>query len=72
MNLLANFFADIPEDLPEELFQTLLNGSDFRVERIVSLGHVSPEGFWYDQPTHEWVLLLKGGARLTFRRRSSP
>lgn len=62
---LTNLFSEIPADLPEELFQTLLQGAGFRIERIVSLGHVSPEGFWYDQESHEWVLLLTGAARLT-------
>jgi cupin 2 domain-containing protein len=62
---MTNLFADIPADLPEELVQTLLSASNFRVERIVSLGHASPEGFWYDPEAHEWVLLLAGAARLT-------
>jgi cupin 2 domain-containing protein len=62
---LTNLFADIPADLPEELVQTLLSTSKLRIERIVSLGHASPEGFWYDQETDEWVLLLTGAARLT-------
>jgi hypothetical protein len=59
----TNRFADIPVHLPEELVQTLPGTSDFRIERIVSLGHASPEGFWYDQEGGEWVLLLKGAAR---------
>jgi cupin 2 domain-containing protein len=62
----TNLFADIPADLPEELFQTLLSTSNVRIERIISLGHASPQGFWYDQETHEWVLLVKGAARLMF------
>ncbi|HEX8199230.1 MAG TPA: phosphoribosylaminoimidazole carboxylase [Isosphaeraceae bacterium] len=53
-------------DLPEELFQTLLGTPNVRIERIVSLGHSSPEGFWYDRETHEWVLLLAGAALLRF------
>jgi cupin 2 domain-containing protein len=36
------------------------------VERIVSYGHRSPEGFWYDQTEHEWVTLLAGAAVLAF------
>ena len=36
------------------------------MERIVSLGHRSPEGFWYDQEANEWVLLIEGAARLRF------
>ncbi len=66
MDRFTNLFAEIPADLPEEHLQTLLNTPDVRVERIVSLGHASPEGFWYDQETHEWVLLLTGAARLRF------
>jgi cupin 2 domain-containing protein len=62
----TNLFAEIPDDLPDELFQTLLRAPGLRIERIVSMGHVSPGGFWYDQDTDEWVLLLKGAARLAF------
>lgn len=47
----GNLFADLPADLPDELFQTLAGSGDVRVERIVSRGHRSPEGFWYDQPS---------------------
>lgn len=63
---LRNLFADIPTDLPEELIQPLLSTSKVRIERIVSLGHASPKGIWYDQETPEWVLLVKGAARLMF------
>lgn len=66
MAALTNLFDAIPDDLPDELVQTLLSGSDLRIERIVSQGHASPDGFWYDQEEHEWVLLLAGAARLRF------
>jgi len=62
----ANLFADLPAHLPDELFATLLDAADVRIERIVSHGHASPEGFWYDQDQHEWVVVLKGAARLRF------
>jgi cupin 2 domain-containing protein len=61
-----NLFAEVPDPWPEELFQTLLSAPGVRVERIVSRGHASPEGFWYDQDDHEWVVLLSGAARLRF------
>lgn len=61
-----NLFDGLPESLPEELFETLLRAPGMRVERIVSRGHASPEEFWYDQTEHEWVLLLRGAARLRF------
>ncbi|MHB8973002.1 MAG: cupin domain-containing protein [Pirellulaceae bacterium] len=60
----TNFFADISANLPDELFQTILNRPNVRIERIVSQGHASPEGFWYDQEQHEWVIVLQGAARL--------
>jgi cupin 2 domain-containing protein len=59
-----NLFDDIPAALPEELFTTLLAGNGFRVERIVSQGHASPPGFWYDQDENEWFVVLEGRAKL--------
>lgn len=59
-----NLFHEIPDSLPEEHIQTLLSAAGLRIERIVSGGQASPPGFWYDQPEHEWVLLVKGAARL--------
>jgi cupin 2 domain-containing protein len=50
----------------KEMFEILLSGNNFKVERIVSAGHITPEGEWYDQPLDEWVLLIQGQARLEF------
>ncbi|QDT64239.1 cupin domain-containing protein [Calycomorphotria hydatis] len=61
-----NLFADLPESLPEELVEILVENSGGRIERIVSTGQASPPGFWYDQEEHEWVLLLTGSAVLRF------
>lgn len=61
-----NLLAGIPSSLPEELFQPLLSVDGVRVERIVSDGHATPPGQWYDQEGHEWVLVLSGRARLAF------
>ncbi|MGI6418843.1 MAG: cupin domain-containing protein [Thermoguttaceae bacterium] len=63
----TNLFADLPGHLPDELFTTLLEAAQVHIERIVSHGHASPEGFWYDQDQHEWVMVLKGAARLRFQ-----
>jgi len=54
----------LPEGIHEEVFETLLSRPGIRLERILSKGHTTPEGIWYDQPEDEWVLLLKGRARL--------
>ncbi|PSU36392.1 cupin domain-containing protein [Photobacterium lutimaris] len=61
-----NLFSAIPSSLPDELFQDILNTDAVRVERIVSRGHVTPEGDWYDQDESEWVMVMKGRATLMF------
>lgn len=61
-----NLFANLPNQLPEELISPLVENSNVRIERIVSQGHRSPDGFWYDQHEDEWVLLLQGRASLRF------
>jgi cupin 2 domain-containing protein len=62
----TNLFTDLPANQPDELCTNLLDDANVRIERIVSHGHTSPEGFWYDQDQHEWVVVLKGAARLRF------
>ncbi|MGD8579002.1 MAG: cupin domain-containing protein [Lysobacterales bacterium] len=62
-----NLLKNLPTDLPEELFETLVQSETVHVERIVSRGHVSPAGDWYDQERNEFVLLLQGAARLEFK-----
>ena len=47
-----------------EQIKELLATEGVRIEQIVSHGRASPEGFWYDQPEAEWVVLLKGSATL--------
>ena len=56
--------AEIPRELPAEHTVLLATGEGVRIERIVSRGHASPPGFWYDQDEDEWVLLVAGAARL--------
>ncbi len=62
-----NLFSEIPTKLPEEFVETLLEAEGVRIERIVSQGHASPPGFWYDQDQNEWVLVLRGTAKLLFQ-----
>ncbi len=61
----SNVFENLPNPLNGEIFQDLLQAEHLRIERIISRGHHSPEGFWYDQEHHEWVMVLKGRAGLT-------
>lgn len=62
----ANFFDGIPETSDKEQLVEVFSSGDFRIERIVSFGQSSPEGFWYEQSEEEWVLLLEGSAVLLF------
>lgn len=54
--------SPVPEPPDQELFEDLLTTDHLRIERITSRGHASPEGFWYDQANHEWVMVLRGSA----------
>ena len=56
----------LPGPQDPEFIENLLKTGAVRVERIVSTGHVSPPGYWYDQEEDEWVLLLQGRARLEY------
>ena len=62
-----SIFAGLPRSTAiDEQFSELLKRPGLHIERIVSTGQSSPEGFWYDQPEGEWVLLIQGEARLRF------
>jgi aminoglycoside 6'-N-acetyltransferase I len=61
--------AGIPRELATEHSALLAAGADMRIERIVSRGHASPAGFWYDQDEDEWVMLVAGAARLEIEGR---
>ncbi len=67
---MTNLFAGIPTRLPDELLETLVESPHVRIERIVSLGQASPDGFWFDQPHREWVVVLRGAAKLRFEDRT--
>jgi len=64
--LKKNIFDNIPSNIPEEIIEILIDSDQLKVERIISKGHVSPKDFWYDQDKNEFVVLLKGSAKLLF------
>jgi len=61
-----NLLNDLPAPSAGEIVERLAGGGAVRIERIVSHGDASPDGFWYDQDEAEFVLLLAGAARLGF------
>ncbi len=66
MAALQNIFKGIPDNIPNELTEILCCSNNIRIERIVSEGHVTPDGTWYDQQQNEFVLLLSGAASIEF------
>lgn len=66
--ILNNLLTAIPAHLPGELFESIYQSGDIRIERILSKGHITPEGQWYDQAWDEWVLLVQGQATLRYQQ----
>lgn len=59
-----NLLTSLPSARDTEMSETLITAHGIRLQRIISFGQISPEGFWYDQKEAEWVVLLTGRARL--------
>lgn len=75
----GNLFSglDTARESGEELFEPLLRAvpgaTNLRVLRIVSTGQSAPEGGgWFDQDDDEFVVLLKGAARLQIEDEVGP
>lgn len=68
---MKNIFDAIPENINEEIFESLADNKHVQIERIISRGHTSPDTGWYDQDKDEWVLLVKGEAVLSFADEST-
>lgn len=62
--IVQNLLTDLPDASVEERVEVLLSTPNSRLERIISHGQSSPESFWYDQSQAEWVMVLKGHARI--------
>jgi len=68
LNLLS---SPCPE--PGQEHTTLLQrGEGWWLERIHSCQACSPQQGWYDQAEQEWVLVLRGSARLQFEDEAKP
>jgi cupin 2 domain-containing protein len=62
-----NLLAHPVPSAGSEAVLDLQRGEGWRLQLIHSCDHSSPAGFWYDQDEHEWLLLLRGSARLRLR-----
>jgi len=61
-----NLLTNVPTAIPDEIFETIISNPNIKIERIISKGHKSEADFWYDQDKSEWILILKGEAKLQF------
>ena len=52
--------------MAKELFRSLLATRSLKIERIISTGQATKEGKWLKGKRNEWVILLKGAAKLRF------
>jgi cupin 2 domain-containing protein len=68
----GNLFDDRAPAGADEQVDTFVEQGGVSIERIVSMGHASPPGFWYDSPRAEWVVLLSGAAALEFEGEAEP
>ncbi len=62
----GNLFERMAMPRQGEAFSELFRSGHAHVERIVSHKHASPAGFWYDQDSDEWVVVVRGSAVLGF------
>ncbi len=62
----GNFFNSINLKSNKEQFTELIKGRSFTAEKIVSNGFKSPDNKWMSEDNDEWVMLLKGRAKLEF------
>ena len=68
----ANLLAGTLPPVGQETTTVLLQTPQWRLQRIHSNQASSPDGFWYDQAEHEWVLLLQGSALLELEGEPRP
>ena len=69
---MKNILENIPADIPEEIFETIVQAEHIKIERILSKGHSTPPKSWYNQDFDEWVLVLQGAASIEFDNLKSP
>lgn len=69
---LNNIIKNLPENLASEVVEKISEVKNIRIERIISKGHSSPKDFWYDQIQNEFVMILRGRAKLQFMGEPKP
>ena len=63
----GSLFVQIPEIVSEEISDTLFKSDQLKIERIISQGNSTAKDEWLKQDRDEWVLLVQGAAKLSFK-----
>jgi len=63
----GNIFNHAPSGNSHEVFTTLFESQQFKIESITGLRSYDRPGEWYDQLQDEWVILLQGNAMIEIR-----
>lgn len=66
MTQVNNLLTNLPDASTAEVFEALAGAKGVEIERIVSHGQSSPEIGWCEQDRNEWVMVLRGAARIDF------
>lgn len=45
----------------------MVENESVKLEKIISYCQITPKDKWYDQDHDEWVMMLKGNAKLRFK-----
>ncbi len=64
----TNILTAVPAQLPDEVFESIFQRENIQIERILSKGHSTASGQWYDQAWDEWILLIQGQATLLYQQ----
>lgn len=63
----SNLLNQLKPQLGKERHRLIHSGPNWRLELIHSSDASSSSGYWYDQPEHEWITLLRGSATLLLK-----
>ena len=66
MNNIFNLLSNIPLSSNEEIFETITQNDNIKIERIVSYGQTTQKDFWYEQEDDEFVVILEGSAQILY------
>ncbi|MEK6888897.1 MAG: cupin domain-containing protein [Nanoarchaeota archaeon] len=67
----GNIFSKEPSDKSKEIFETIIQSKNCKIERIISHGQETTKGKWYNQEENEFVIVLKGNAKILFENKET-